>query len=29
VRTDPERNVLLLKGSVPGAVNALVMVRKA
>ena len=29
VRADPERNVLLLKGPVPGAANALVMVRKA
>jgi len=29
VRADAERNVLLLKGSVPGAANALVMVRKA
>jgi len=29
VRTDPERNLLLVKGSVPGAPNALVMVRKA
>jgi large subunit ribosomal protein L3 len=29
VRTDPERNLLLLRGSVPGARNALLMVRKA
>ena len=29
VRTDAERNLLLVKGSVPGARNALVMVRKA
>ncbi len=29
VRTDPEHNLLLVKGSVPGAPNALVMVRKA
>jgi large subunit ribosomal protein L3 len=29
VRTDPERNLLLVKGSVPGAPHALVMVRKA
>jgi large subunit ribosomal protein L3 len=29
VRTDPERNLLLVKGAVPGARNALVMVRKA
>ena len=29
VRADPERNLLLIKGSVPGAVNSLVMVRKA
>ena len=29
VRTDPERNLLLLRGSVPGARNALIMVRKA
>ncbi|HVM30612.1 MAG TPA: 50S ribosomal protein L3 [Candidatus Limnocylindrales bacterium] len=28
VRTDPERNLLLVKGAVPGARNALVMVRK-
>ena len=28
VRTDPERNLLLVKGSVPGARNALVLVRK-
>jgi large subunit ribosomal protein L3 len=29
VRTDPERNLLLVKGSVPGARNALVLVKKA
>jgi large subunit ribosomal protein L3 len=29
VRTDPERNLLLLRGSVPGARNALIVVRKA
>ena len=29
VRTDPERNLLLIKGSVPGTANSLVMVRKA
>jgi large subunit ribosomal protein L3 len=29
VRTDAERNLLLVKGPVPGARNALVMVRKA
>jgi len=29
VRTDPERNLLLVRGSVPGAPNALVLVRKA
>lgn len=29
VRTDPERNLLLVRGSVPGARNALIMVRKA
>jgi large subunit ribosomal protein L3 len=29
VRTDSERNVLLVKGPVPGARNALVMIRKA
>ena len=29
VRTDAERNLLLIKGSVPGARNALVLVRKA
>jgi large subunit ribosomal protein L3 len=29
VRTDAERNLLLVKGSVPGARNALVLVRKA
>ena len=29
VRTDPERNLLLVKGSVPGAPHSLVMIRKA
>jgi len=29
VRADPERNLLLIKGSVPGTANSLVMVRKA
>ena len=29
VRVDPERNLLLVKGSVPGAPHALVLVRKA
>ena len=29
VRADPERNLLLVRGSVPGARNALVLVRKA
>ncbi len=29
VRTDPERNLLLVKGSVPGARNALLLVKKA
>ena len=29
VRTDPERNLLLVRGSIPGGRNALVMVRKA
>jgi len=29
VRADPERNLLLIRGSVPGAVNSLVVVRKA
>ena len=29
VRSDAERNLLLIKGSVPGAKNAMVMVRKA
>ena len=29
VRADPERNLLLIKGSVPGTVNSLVVVRKA
>jgi ribosomal protein L3 len=29
VRSDPERNVLLIRGSVPGTRNALLLVRKA
>lgn len=29
VRTDPERNLILIKGAVPGPRNALVIVRKA
>ena len=29
VRTDAERNLLLVKGPVPGARNALILVRKA
>ena len=29
VRTDPERNLLLLKGSLPGAPHALLLVKKA
>jgi large subunit ribosomal protein L3 len=29
VRVDPERNVLLVKGGVPGSKNSYVMVRKA
>ena len=29
VRADPERNLVLVAGSVPGAPNSLVMVRKA
>jgi large subunit ribosomal protein L3 len=29
VRTDPERNLLLVKGSLPGARGALILVRKA
>jgi large subunit ribosomal protein L3 len=29
VRTDPERNLLLLKGSLPGARGSLILVRKA
>jgi large subunit ribosomal protein L3 len=28
VRTDAERNLLLVKGPLPGAPNALIMVRK-
>jgi len=29
VKSDPERNVLLIRGSLPGASNGLVLVRKA
>ena len=29
VRTDPDRNLLLVKGAVPGARNALILVKKA
>ena len=29
VRADPERNLLLVKGSLPGARNALIFVKKA
>lgn len=29
VRTDPERNLLLVKGTLPGSRNALILVRKA
>jgi large subunit ribosomal protein L3 len=29
VRADAERNLLLVKGSVPGAPNALILVKKA
>jgi large subunit ribosomal protein L3 len=29
VKSDPERNVLLIRGSLPGAANGLVLVRKA
>ena len=29
VRTDPERNVLLVRGSLPGARGALILVKKA
>ncbi len=29
VRTDPERNLILVKGAVPGARNALILVKKA
>jgi large subunit ribosomal protein L3 len=29
VRTDPERNLLLVKGTLPGARGALILVRKA
>ena len=29
VKTDPERNVILIRGSLPGAANGLVLVRKA
>jgi large subunit ribosomal protein L3 len=28
VRIDPERNLLMLKGGVPGAPNGLLMIRK-
>jgi large subunit ribosomal protein L3 len=29
VRTDPDRNLLLVKGTLPGARGALILVRKA
>jgi len=29
VRTDPERNLLLVKGSLPGARGSLILVKKA
>jgi large subunit ribosomal protein L3 len=29
VRADPEKNLLLLKGSLPGGRNSLILVRKA
>ncbi len=29
IRTDPERNLILVKGAVPGARNALLIVQKA
>jgi ribosomal protein L3 len=29
VRVDPERNLILVKGAVPGARNALLLVQKA
>jgi ribosomal protein L3 len=29
VRVDPERNLILVKGAVPGARNTLLIVRKA
>jgi large subunit ribosomal protein L3 len=29
VRTDAERNLLLVKGTLPGAKNALILVKKA
>jgi large subunit ribosomal protein L3 len=29
VRIDPERNLLLLRGSLPGALHALLLVKKA
>src|SRR5207245_1479352 len=29
VRSDPERNLLLVKGALPGAPNALILVKKA
>ena len=28
VKTDPERKILLIRGSLPGAANGLVLVRK-
>jgi large subunit ribosomal protein L3 len=28
IRSDPDQNLLLLKGAVPGAHNSLVMIRK-
>jgi large subunit ribosomal protein L3 len=29
VRVDPERNLILIKGALPGARNALILVKKA
>jgi large subunit ribosomal protein L3 len=29
LRVDPERNLLLIQGSVPGAINGIVLVRRA
>jgi len=29
VRTDPERNLILVNGSLPGSRNALILVKKA